>query len=107
MNGKLKKEQHLFDINIFCYKDTVNVFTIRFDQFNASFLKKKIQLFVFVYIYSSQHLKWIKTFHQSCPKMRSCLRATLVNIFDPLQMSTTVYNLTIPKLLNEHYLQIN
>ncbi len=38
-------------------------------------------------MYSSQHLKWIKTFHQSCPKtkMRSCVRTTLINFFDPFQ----------------------
>ncbi len=48
-------------------------------------------------IYTSQHLKWIKTFHQSCPKtkMRSRLRTTLINFFDPLQMLTTVYIYTV------------
>jgi len=32
--------------------------------------------------YTSQHLKRIKTFHQSCPKtkMCSCLRTTLMNL---------------------------
>ncbi len=34
------------------------------------------------YLYTSQHLKWIKTFHQSCPKtkMRSCLKTTLMTV---------------------------
>ncbi len=43
--------------------------------------------------YTSQHLKWIKTFHQICPKtkMHSCLGTTLINFFDPLQMLTTVH----------------
>ncbi len=33
--------------------------------------------------YTSQHLKWIQTFHQCCPKtkMRSCLRTTFMNFF--------------------------
>ncbi len=35
-------------------------------------------------LYSSQHLK-----HKT--KMRSCLRTTLMNFFDPLQMLTIVY----------------
>ncbi len=44
------------------------------------------------HVYSSQHLKWIKAFHQSCPKTKMCsrLRTTLMNLFDPLQMLTTV-----------------
>jgi len=32
-----KKEQHLFETDIFC--NIINVFTITFDQFNESLLK--------------------------------------------------------------------
>ncbi len=34
------KEQYLFEIYIFC--DIINVFTVTFDQFNASLLNKNI-----------------------------------------------------------------
>ncbi len=37
------KEQHLFEIDIFC--NITNVFTVTFAQFNASSLKKTIHLF--------------------------------------------------------------
>ncbi len=36
------KEQHLFEIEIFC--SIINVFTVTFDQFNAFFLNKHIQI---------------------------------------------------------------
>ncbi len=36
------KEQHLFEIEIFC--NVINVFTITFDQFNASLLNKTFKL---------------------------------------------------------------
>ncbi len=41
---------------------------------------------------SSQHLKWIKKVHQSCPKTRTHFgfRTTLMKGFDPLQMLTTI-----------------
>jgi len=45
---------------------------------------------------SSQHLKWFKTFHQShtfiLNNTRSCLRTTLMNFCDPLQMSLLILN---------------
>ncbi len=34
------KEQHLFQIEIFC--DIINVFTVTFDQFNASLMNNSI-----------------------------------------------------------------
>ncbi len=51
-----------------------------------------LNAFILFLKYSSQQLNWIKIFHQSCPKtkMRSCLRTTLMNFFDALQMLTTV-----------------
>ncbi len=58
-----------------------------------------------------QVLKWIKTFHQSCPKtkMRSCLRTTLMNFFDPLEMLTTIYSSQKIKMyINIHiYARVN
>ncbi len=36
MNIKLKKEQHLFEIEIFC--KIINVFTVTFDQLNVSLI---------------------------------------------------------------------
>ncbi len=47
---------------------------------------------IFETMFSSQHLKWIKTFHQSCPKTKisSHLWTTLINFFDPLQILTTI-----------------
>ncbi len=47
-------------------------------------------------IYSSQHLKWIKNVHQSCPKTRTRFGfgTTLMKGFDPLLMLTTVYTNT-------------
>lgn len=49
MTRNVKKEQHLFDIKISCYKDIINVFTVVFDPVfdNVSFPeeKKRIQLF--------------------------------------------------------------
>ncbi len=47
----------------------------------------------FQIIYSSQHLKWIKKVHQSCPKTRTHFgfRTTLMKGFDPVQMLTSVY----------------
>jgi len=33
------KEQHLFEIEIFC--NIINIFTVTFDQFNASFLNER------------------------------------------------------------------
>jgi len=44
-------------------------------------------------IYSCQHLKWIKTFHQSYTSLnntRSFLKTTMMNCFDPLQILSTV-----------------
>ncbi len=44
-------------------------------------------------VYSSQHLKpLIKVVLKPKTKMCSCLRTTLMNYFDPLQMLTTVYS---------------
>ncbi len=37
------KEQHLFEIEIFC--NIINIFTITFDQFNMSLMNKSINLF--------------------------------------------------------------
>ncbi len=34
------KEQHLFELKIFC--NIINVFTITFDQFNASLLNQSV-----------------------------------------------------------------
>ncbi len=36
--NRSSKEQHLFEIEIFC--NNINVFTDTFDQFNASLMKK-------------------------------------------------------------------
>ncbi len=39
-------------------------------------------------MYSSQHLKWIKTFHQRCPKTKTIpvlVLRQLILFFDPLQ----------------------
>ncbi len=61
-------------------------------------------------IYSSQHLKWTQTFHQSCPKikMHSCLRTTSMNFFDPLQMLTTVYwSTSLTQFIREKALSLN
>ncbi len=58
---------------------------------------KWIELFLYR-LYSSQHLKWIKNGSKLFikvvlkPKTHSCLRTTLMNFFDPLQMLTTVYH---------------
>ncbi len=38
------KEQHFFKIEIFCY--IINVFTVTFDQFNASLINKSINFFL-------------------------------------------------------------
>ncbi len=44
---------------------------------------------------SSQYLKWITNFHQSCPKTKTIpilvLEQLLINFFDPLQMMNTVF----------------
>uniref|UniRef100_A0A672KS53 RAB GTPase activating protein 1 n=1 Tax=Sinocyclocheilus grahami TaxID=75366 RepID=A0A672KS53_SINGR len=55
--------------------------------------------------YTSQCLKWIKTFHQSCPKtkMRSCLRTTLMNFFDPLQMLTAVFGCSMSSIFSQFF----
>ncbi len=37
-----KKEQHLFETEMIC---SINVFTVTFDQFNASLLNKSTNLF--------------------------------------------------------------
>ncbi len=37
------KEQHLFEIGIFC--TIINVFTVTFDEFNASLLIESINFF--------------------------------------------------------------
>jgi len=47
MNRSLK-EQHLFEIEIFC--NIINVFTFTFNQFNAPLLNKSINFFVFPYL---------------------------------------------------------
>ncbi len=39
MNRKFKRK-HLFDIEIYC--NIINVFTVTFDQFNASLMNKSI-----------------------------------------------------------------
>jgi len=45
-----KKEQHLFETDIFC--NIINVFTITFDQFNASWLNESVLFYYnFIYIY--------------------------------------------------------
>ncbi len=41
--NKSSKEQHLFETEIFC--NIINVFTVIFDQFNASMLNKNINFF--------------------------------------------------------------
>ncbi len=35
-------------------------------------IKNNYSLFEYILKYSSQHLKWVKTFHQSCPKTKMC-----------------------------------
>ncbi len=39
------KEQHLFEIEIFC--NIISVFTVTFDQFNASLLNKSIKILLY------------------------------------------------------------
>ncbi len=39
------KEQHLFEIEIFC--NIINAFTVTFDQFNVSLMNKSIHVFLF------------------------------------------------------------
>ncbi len=49
--------------------------------------------YLYIYTYSSQHLKWIRNFHQSCSKTK-----TLMNFFDPLQMCIYIYILSSVKI---------
>jgi len=41
---KVKKEQHLFEIEVFC--NIISVFTFTFDQFNAFLLNKNNNFFL-------------------------------------------------------------
>ncbi len=66
------KEQHLFETEIFC--NIINVFTVTFDQFNASLMNKSINLFFKYY--------WPKTFEWQC-----------LTVSTKILCSTTVFNI--------------
>ncbi len=52
------KEQHLFEIEIFC--NIINVFTVTFNQFNVSLLNTSIifYLLTFLNTYIHQTFEW-------------------------------------------------
>ncbi len=73
---KSSKEQHLFEVEIFC--DIINVFPVTFNQFNACLMNKSIHLFSkgdltmsFINVLSLHDLIWILTFVGN--KLKSCL----------------------------------
>jgi len=55
---KVKKEQHLFEKEIFC--KIMNIFTVPFDQFITSLLNKSTDFLLLLFLkpFQAQHFEW-------------------------------------------------